>query len=251
MLIVVNADDLGTSEIVNTEIFSLMDAGLVTSATLIGNSPGFEHAIQRIPRFPNCSFGVHLNLTVLPPLGPAAGLEPILDEKGHLSRRLLHASMTPQLRAAAIRELTLQVERALAAGVPVSHFDSHEHIHTLPQMFPVLKALQRKFGIRKVRSTINVLPPGERMATGRALRKWIFNIALRHVHTTSSPEGFGEFQDFHAALTAGSLPRFPRLELMIHPGTTNSLYNEQVRLLRSDWRGLLPSDVQLVSYHSV
>jgi hypothetical protein len=38
---------------------------------------------------------------------------------------------------------------------------------------------------------------------------------------------------------------------MVHPGTTNALYNEEVRLLRSDWRRLLPADVRFGSYHSI
>jgi predicted glycoside hydrolase/deacetylase ChbG (UPF0249 family) len=105
--------------------------------------------------FSLCSFGVHLNLTVFPPLQPSPQLKPILDADGSLSPKLFKTQLTPQLRRAIFDELTAQVERALSAGIPVSHFDSHQHIHTLPMLFPVLKALQRRFGIRRVRSTIN------------------------------------------------------------------------------------------------
>jgi predicted glycoside hydrolase/deacetylase ChbG (UPF0249 family) len=63
MLLIVNADDLGASEPINEEIFRLMESGLVTSATLMANAPAFHHAIKQIRHFPNCSFGVHLNLT--------------------------------------------------------------------------------------------------------------------------------------------------------------------------------------------
>lgn len=251
MLLIVNADDLGTSTLINDEIFALMESGLVTSATIIANSPAFEDAAKRVARFPNCSFGVHLNLTVFPPLSTSAGLAPLLDDSGRLSRKLFQATISAEVREAALRELSAQVQRVLDAGVPVSHFDSHQHIHTIPGIFPVLKRLQRKFGIRKVRSTINVLPAGHRMTVLRALRKWSFNLALRHFPATASPEGFGEFCDFHGALMAGRFPRFRRLELMVHPGTSNPAYNEEVALLRSDWQRLLPPDVKLGSYRSV
>jgi chitin disaccharide deacetylase len=251
VLLIVNADDLGTSQPINDEIFALMESGLVTSATIIANAPAFEHAAKRIACFPNCSFGVHLNLTVFRPLSDGGGLEPLLDENGRLSRKLFQATMSVGLRAALLRELAAQVQRTLEAGVPISHFDSHEHVHTVPGLFPVLKRLQRRFGVRKVRSTINVLPGGQRMTALRSFKKWSFNVALRHLYATGSPEGFGDFRDFHTALRAGRFPRFRCLELMVHPGTSSRRYNEEVALLRSDWQRLLPPDVKLGSYHSI
>lgn len=251
MLLIVNADDLGTSKPINEEIFALMEAGLVTSATIIANAPAFEDAANRIGQFPNCSFGVHLNLTVFAPLTGCGGLDPILDEQGRLSQKLFVTNISGGLPEAALGELTAQVQRALEAGIPVSHFDSHHHVHTIPRLFPVLKRLQRRFGIRKVRSTINVLPAGQRMTGMRFLKKWSFNFALRHLYGTGSPEGLGDFRDFHTALRAGRIPQFRRLELMVHPGITNTSYNEEVSLLRSGWQRLLPPDVKLGNYHSL
>jgi predicted glycoside hydrolase/deacetylase ChbG (UPF0249 family) len=249
MLLIVNADDLGASERINDEIFDLMQSGVVTSATLMANSPAFEHAVQQIPRFPKCSFGVHLNLTVFPPLGPTHGLGPILDERGHLSKKLLKTPITADLRAALLRELTLQVQRTLDAGVPISHFDSHLHIHTIPKLFPVLKSLQRQFSIRKVRSTINLLPSSQRATLLRSLKKSAFRLALRNFYATASPDGLGDFRDFYSTLEAGRIPRFRHLELMVHPGTTNPGYNDEVTLLRSAWKELLPADTEIGSYH--
>jgi chitin disaccharide deacetylase len=139
----------------------------------------------------------------------------------------------------------------LDAGIRITHFDSHQHIHTIPKMFPVLKALQRKFGVKKVRSTINLLPAGHHMTAVRSLKKRLFRLALSHVYSTRSPQGLGDFRDFHTVLRQGYLPKFPCLELMVHPGTRNSGYNDEVNLLRSDWRRLLPPSVRLGSYHSL
>jgi len=33
------------------------------------------------------------------------------------------------------REIRAQIEKALAAGVRVSHIDGHKHVHVLPQVF--------------------------------------------------------------------------------------------------------------------
>lgn len=251
MLIVVNADDLGASEPINNEIFELMQSGAVTSATLMANAPAFEHAVRNIPHFPHCSFGVHLNLTTFPPLSAPEGLRPILDENGHLSKKLLKTPITVGLRQAFLDELTVQVQRTIDAGVPVSHFDSHLHVHTIPKLFPVLKALQRRFAIRKVRSTINLLPPGQSATGLRKLKKTAFRLALRHFYATASPDGLGDFRDFYPALKAGRRFRFSKMELMVHPGTTAPLYQNEIALLRSPWRELLPPDTRMGSYHSV
>src|SRR5262245_62378231 len=135
MLLIISAEDLGTSEAINNEIFALLQSGLVTSSTVIANAPAFDHAVDGIPRFPNCSFGVHLNLTVFRPMTSSSDLTPVLDEHGRLSRKLFNVDITPRLQRALFAELTAQVEHARAAGIPISHFDSHEHIHTFPKLF--------------------------------------------------------------------------------------------------------------------
>src|SRR5215471_2247740 len=60
--IIVNADDLGISEAVNEATFRAMERGVITSATMLANGPEVVAAAKLAPRFPKCSFGVHLNL---------------------------------------------------------------------------------------------------------------------------------------------------------------------------------------------
>jgi chitin disaccharide deacetylase len=249
MLLIVNADDLGASEEINQQIFALMAAGRITSASIMANGPAFAHAVVGARRFPECSFGVHLNLTEYAPLSRSPGLGPILDQHGLLSRKLHDIRVDRSLRAATQLELATQVQHALDAGVPVSHFDSHEHIHTLPSLFPVLKSLQREFGIRKVRSTINLLSPSEQMAPLRSFKKRLFYFWLSRRYETTSPEGLGHFSDFYAAMERGCLPHFQHLEVMDHPGHAD--YREETELLQTDWRRRLPPGVKLGSYHSI
>ena len=94
MLIIVSAEDLGTESALNDEIFALIELKTVTSATVIANGPAFAQAAKAIAEFPECSFGVHLNLTVFPPLRPSPQLEPILDENGSLSPKLFKTRIT-------------------------------------------------------------------------------------------------------------------------------------------------------------
>jgi len=252
MHLIVNADDLGASPQINDAAFDLMGAGLVTSATMMCNAPAFEEAAKRAAKFDKCSFGVHLNLTQFEPLSSTDDLAPLLDENWHLSKKTLETTaLTPGLLLAAHGELSRQVERALRAGVAVSHFDSHHHIHTIPALYPVLKSLQRKFGIRRVRPNINLLPRGQVMSGLRACKSGLFRVALRHFPPTRSPDGFGAFRDFHSRLECGTLECFRSLELMVHPGTDTGSYKDEIALLRSGWRAQLPSWTVLGSYHAL
>ena len=85
----------------------------------------------------------------------------------------------------------------------------------------------------------------------RSLKKALFRFALHHYYPTKSPDGFAAFGDFPAALKSGRLPKFQFLELMVHPGTTNPRYIEEIALLRSGWQTSLPPGFMLGSYHSL
>ena len=244
MLLIVNADDLGASQAVNDEIFELMDAGLVTSATLMANGPAFQDAVRRVRQFPHCSFGVHLNLTSFRPLSDPGELKPILKD-GEFCLELLTKKALRELRKAVERELMMQVQKVADAGVPVTHLDSHHFIHLRPALFPVIKTVQRHFGIRRVRSS------REAMAKSgvKRLQFRVMDFALRNLYATITPNGWCEFRKFHAQLVHHGVPHFRSLELMVHPGSQNRAFAEEIALLRTDWRTTLPASVKIGSYH--
>jgi predicted glycoside hydrolase/deacetylase ChbG (UPF0249 family) len=179
-------------------------------------------------------------------------LESILDDRGQLSQKLFQVAMPDRdLRAAMVRELETQVQCVLDSGVAVSHFDSHQHVHTIPQLFPVFKAVQRRFGVRKIRRTRNLLEAGRKPRGLRAVKKGAFSVAQRYIYASRCPDGFGDFRDFYDALQLGHMPRFRSLELMVHPGTSDRTYQEEIEQLRSGWPESLPKDVELRSYLSL
>lgn len=247
-LLIVNADDLGATVPINDAIFALMDKGLVTSATILANGAEFKDAAARLKRYPHYSFGVHLNLSALPPLRPTPGLAPLLDEAGNMSRaRLDTARWTPSLYRAAFVELSAQVERCLDAGVAVSHFDSHHHAHTIPWLIPVLRAVVRRFGVRRMRGTINILPV-QSMGGGRMIKKALYGLLMRAAIRARTPEGMGSFIDFYARIEKRLSFNWRSIELMVHPGATSpqGLYEEV--LLQKGWLSQLPFPARLGTY---
>ena len=250
MKVIVNADDLGFSGEVNDAIFGFMALGRVTSATIIANGEGVEDAARRARELPGCSFGVHLNATGLKPLTRSPGLSPILDEAGNFAGDAIRRTgITATLRKAIFTEWCAQVEKVQSLGVRVSHFDSHHHTHTIPGLFPVLKRVQHRFGIRKVRISMNIYsqttPARNRLLpAGKA----IWNFALRHYQATATTEGFSSLGVFCEAMRES--PRgFSSVELMVHPGGAG--YEAETRLLDSAWWEELSLKPQFINYHDL
>ena len=256
MRLIINADDLGISRDVNNAIFDLMSRKIVTSATIMANAPLTQEALKIAREFPRCSFGVHLNLTEFKPLTNSLDLCPLLGADGEFDGKSeREVRMTSALREAVFHEWSAHIEHLAANGHVLSHLDSHHHVHTLPGLFLVLKRVQRKFGIRKVRATKNIYGPTQPFTTGLLLRKGLWNFALRYYFRTGVTRGFTSFQEFYDLVHDGTLGRWlgpseqtnSVIELMVHPG--NHDFQQENDLLTSGW--IEDSDFSRVSFHTV
>jgi predicted glycoside hydrolase/deacetylase ChbG (UPF0249 family) len=249
MKIILNCDDLGMSMSVNEAIFELMDQGRVTSATLMANAPAFDDAVRRIGKYPDCSFGVHLNLTEFAPLSSHAGLGPLLNEQGDFAGIALinrrDFRWTAALRAGVYAEWSAQIERALAHGVAISHLDSHHHVHTQFGLLGVLKRVRQRSGIPRVRLRRNVGSWTQPMGMARRAANLAWNLTLRHVAGARTTDRFAAFSAFYDQLCCGvAWPGV--IELMCHPGSER--FAMETALLRGDWRGRMSREARLISY---
>jgi predicted glycoside hydrolase/deacetylase ChbG (UPF0249 family) len=244
--VILNADDLGQNEKTNAVIFELISRGRVTSASLLANGSAFEDAALRVRDFPRVSFGVHLNLTEGFPLTTHPGLAAILNPDGTFRReRFRRLYVDESLRGAVLAEWTAQVEKAVRSGVPVSHFDGHHHTHTATGLFLTLKALQRRFGIRRVRLTRNIHPPDEPPPWSQRVSKAFWNLGLRYLYRTKTTVGCTSLKVFLRSATP-STPRMRSVELLVHPGHPD--FEEETRLLSGEWWKTLPFGIQTISY---
>lgn len=257
MKVIINADDLGYSLDTNRAIFELMDHRKITSATLLANGPAFEDAVKRIPSYQDFSFGVHLNITEFYSLTCPNVFydEGIIDDKGIFTGNLSKAVPTRFLKDAILQEWEQQVKKILDNGIKISHFDSHHHTHTLPWLFMSLKKLQMKFGIRKVRGTMNWYHHEHRPSLGLSLRKGAWRWALQNIYLTKTTDYFTKFDWFLADLVDGSKDMQRILELMCHPGhpyypgQDYSIYEKEQ--LWSDWAHKCQFGVELISYNQL
>jgi hopanoid biosynthesis associated protein HpnK len=153
--LIVNADDLGLTEGHNRAIVEAYGRGILTSASLLACGLAFDDAIERLRGMPGLGLGVHLTLLEGTPVLHAAETPDLADGQGRFGlsharffRRLaLRRRQIDQVR----REWRAQVEKVLATGLAVTHFDSHKHVHMHPQLLEVALALANEFGIRRMR----------------------------------------------------------------------------------------------------
>jgi len=256
MRLIINADDLGINKEVNDAIFGFMLREIVTSATIIANAPQALEALEISRKFSGCSFGVHLNLTEFKPLTDNPDLAPLLTADGEFSGKSERdVQMTSALREAIFDEWSAQIDCVTSYNQVVSHIDSHHHVHTIPRLFSVLKRVQRKFGIRKVRLSKNIYGPMHPCHAGLLVRKQLWNFALRHYFRTNTTLGFTSFQEFYDLVqkdlisTGLSLVKHATevIELMVHPG--NPGFRQENCLLSSGW--IERREFKRISYNEI
>lgn len=244
--LIVNADDFAYYDCVSRGILRLAHAGIVTATGIMANSSYFDSHAMWLRDYEDLDVGVHLNLTA------GEALSPVLrKERGRYGGRLpgkyavVKAVMGGALTVEAVKsEWRAQIERCLAKGLKISFLNSHEHIHMLPQLFPIVQNLAREYSIPHIRF---VTPELSREWTlGAVIRAGLIELLAiynRHRLDRSSlrflglgPSGrldLGYLRRRLAKLESGEV-----YELMCHPGYFDGKEINDPRLLAyHDWEG--------------
>lgn len=143
--LIVNADDFALTEGVTKGILLAHLNGIVTSTSLMVNSPYFEKAVLMLKETSSIGIGIHLTLTWQKPILPSSRIPSLVDQNGKFLKRPI--LIPDNLDIAEVEaELTAQIEKALATGLPITHLDSHHHIHVSCQaLFKLFANLAKKY----------------------------------------------------------------------------------------------------------
>ena len=140
--LILHADDFGETAEITAGICQAIEAGVVTSTSIMANMPGTEDALPRAAQLAHrASFGVHLNFCEGRPLTPCKSL---VDERGnfHGKRALFLRAVRGSLSLAELEaEVTAQIARVHEARIPISHADGHKHLHQLPLVRNAMRML--------------------------------------------------------------------------------------------------------------
>ena len=129
--------------------------GIVTAAAVSPCGAAFEEAVERLREAPGLDVGIHWVLVGERPLSPPEKIPSLLGEGGALlpgARAFARRYLFGGLRWAEVeREMRLQLERLLAAGLPVVHANGHQHLHLLPKVFEIALRLAEEHRVPWVR----------------------------------------------------------------------------------------------------
>jgi predicted glycoside hydrolase/deacetylase ChbG (UPF0249 family) len=129
-LLIVNGDDVGMCHTANVATIDCLERGAMRSATIMVPCPWFLEIADYARANPDKDFGLHLCQTSewrgyrWGPVAPVGEVPGLLDPAGYFWHE------TPQVYAKAKPEEAwiesrAQIRKALAAGVDVTHLDSH------------------------------------------------------------------------------------------------------------------------------
>ena len=170
--LIINADDFGLTAGVNRGIIQANQSGVVTSATLMANGAAFHAATEAARSAKQLGVGCHLVLMDGKPISPASQISTLV-EREQFRRDVMSfglAAILGRITPEHIEtEAIAQIRRLQAAGIDVTHVDSHKHSHIFPAVLkPLVRACQ-VCGVRKIRNPF--LP--DRLRNDRSgLRLW-------------------------------------------------------------------------------
>ena len=249
-LLIVSADDFGLTDGVCRAVLRGHREGLVTATSLLAVGRSFELAARMLADHPGLDAGAHLAIVGEdPPLLSAREIPTLVDQRGSFPlsyRTVVARGATGRLDPDDVRrECTAQLDRIAAAGVTVSHLDTHQHTHLWPSVGQVVVELAVRRGVPAVRTPrsarlLPVVVPVNLLAA--RLRRRITRAGLM---TTTGYAGLDEagamdHTAFGRAVTRPARALHERggsLEINTHPGEAGD-----PDLGRFDWGGYRWSD---------
>jgi hopanoid biosynthesis associated protein HpnK len=182
--LIINADDFGRSAGINAAVIRAHREGILTSASLMVNEPGFDEAVTLARANPVLGIGLHLTL-----LCGHSTLEPqripgLVDQHRAFSSNPVGVGLryfvSRLLRAQLEAEIDAQFDRFNRTGLKLDHVNGHLHLHLHPTVFSILMRRARDWNITHLRLTWDPFWFNTRLARGHWAYRGV-HAALYHV----------------------------------------------------------------------
>ena len=184
--LIVNADDFGLSNSVNEAVIRAHREGVLTTASLMVNEPGFEEAVKLAKVNPKLGVGLHLTLLCGKSALPPEKVSGLVDAKGQFGSNPIFVGFRyfakPQLCEQLRGEIHAQFEKFRATGLPLDHVNGHLHLHLHPAIFKILMEDSEELRIRHLRLTRDCLARSRKTSHGH----WLYRISHAAIFETLS-----------------------------------------------------------------
>ena len=236
--LIVNADDFGRRPLINQAVADAVDKKGLLSTSLMAGEPYFDEAVEIAKKRPQLGVGVHLTLVDGKPVLPAEEISTLavndgcfLPDHGAFVKHYVQGKIA---RDDIERELAAQLDKVLQNGIMPTHVDSHQHMHMLPGIFPLVLKLAAERGIKRVRISRGIYGnpftpwPGLGDLVGKFGLETLSCIDRRQAraHGFACPDNFVG-QVAGGAVTADFMKELAEnftdgsVEVMLHPGLAN------------------------------
>ena len=220
--IIINADDFGKSREITFAIFSAIEQKLCLDTTLLVNFEDTEHAANlAIENQIKENVGIHLNLTEGIPLTESIKKEKrFCNEEGifHYKKRERIIQLSNTEKNAIYEELTSQIKLCKSYGIPISHADSHNHVHEEPGLLSIFTRVIKENKIPFLRISNNIGPTSFYNKIYRNTYNSV--LAFNKLKGTDYFGSTSDYISYSKSKTNNSIS-----EIMIHPGT---IVHEQI-----------------------
>ena len=238
--LIVNADDFGRHPLVNQAVAKAVDCGGLLSASIMAGKDYFTEAVDIAKARPRLGVGVHLTLVDgTPVLSPGEIPSLVADDgsffpdHGVFVKRFLQGKISHEdIR----KELSAQMDKVLATGLKPTHIDSHQHLHMLPGIFPLVLTLATERRIKRVRLSRGIYgnPFTPWPGIGDIIGKFGLEILSRRNKLLAKKRGFASPDGFVGQVAGGAVSTEFMLtfadkfvggtvEVMLHPGLDNEI----------------------------
>jgi chitin disaccharide deacetylase len=240
--LIINADDFGLTSGVNRAIAEANRSGVLTSATIMANARAVEEAVSAAKSLPHLHTGCHVVLIDGEPVSTA--LPSLTNGSGRFRSSLKKFAVAAVRRRLSQQEIQQeaesQIRRIQAAGLTITHLDSHKHTHMFPHVLrPILRAA-RACGVRAVRNPFEPMRCWPRRAMIGAPALWLrsagvfcfqmfaadFRRAIKEegIFSTDGTVGIAATGKLDQAMLLRILKALPEgtWELVCHPGYSDA-----------------------------
>jgi len=236
--IIVNADDFGRHELINRAVERAFNAGCLKSATLMAGGIAFDDAVTVAKKNSGLGVGIHFTLANGNPVLPPEEIPSLVTAEGIFHGdyiKFLKRYLSGKISLAEVRaELAAQLEKISRAGLTLTHFDSHQHLHHVPGVIEIVLDLAAAKKISAMRVASTKLFDGELDSLGKLFgRLGLGSLAkfaayMAHKKNFATPEHFagivaGESVSENFLLKLIEKLREGTTEVMLHPGTDNKI----------------------------
>ena len=235
--IIINADDFGRHAEINRAVEQGLVHGCLRSATVMPGGAAFAGAIDIARRHEALGLGVHFTLVDGNPILPPSEIPSLVAEDGRflpdhtaLLRRYLKGGVN-------LEEVRRELAAQLRKVEPISHVDSHQHMHTLPGIIDIALDLASSARIGAVRAPRTPLFAGAFGGLGQLVGRLGLSTLAQLAAVKAHRRGLAVTEHFSGIVAGEAVSEAELLkliahlpqgttEVMMHPGTCNEVLQE-------------------------